>query len=117
MKYLLILFSIVSYSQGVILSAGKNEYSIGQVFYNYGGIQFPEAEDQPTLQLSSFVYKNNIIINSGSSEYLNYKLFDLTGRMIKKSITRNKESICIDDLAKGIYILKLENETFKIIKL
>jgi hypothetical protein len=117
MKYLLILFSIASYSQEVILSAGKDEYSIGQVFYDYGGIQFPEEEESPTLRLSSFVYKNNIIINNGSSEYLNYKLFDLTGRLIKKSITRNKESICIDDLAKGVYILKLENETFKIIKL
>ena len=120
MRYLLLLFCIASYSQQVILTAGKNEYSIGQVFYQYdnGGIQVPE-ELPPTLHLTNFVYqtKHNLIINVGDCEYINYKLFDLTGKLIKKSIIRNKESICMDGLPKGVYLLNLQNQTFKIMNL
>lgn len=120
MKYIILLFCIASYSQQVILSAGKDEYSIGQVFYQYdnGGIQIPE-ELPPTLYLPSFVYQieNTVTVNVANYRYINFKLFDLTGRVIKKGIVVGKESIYIEDLPRGIYLLNLENQTFKIIKL
>jgi len=132
MKYLIILIILIIntsiYSQQYSISSGKDEYSVGQVFYEYnnGGIQIPYESDitlhLPKLQtLGIVIYpnptKHNIIIETGNYEYLNYKLFNLTGKLVKKNIIRNKESICMEGLDKGMYLLNLEKEIFKIIKL
>lgn len=127
-KYLLILLiCIPSYSQQIILSSGENEYSVGQVFYEYnnGGIQIPKEvyvlNIIENIISNIIIYpnptKHNIIINIGDDSYLNYKLFDMNGKLIKKDIIRNTQSICMENLPKGIYILKLNKEIFKILKL
>jgi hypothetical protein len=53
---------------------------------------------------------------------MNYKLFDITGKLIKnKKITSAAEIISLENLSSATYFLKVENnnqelKTFKIIK-
>lgn len=123
----LFLFFFSAQSQEVVLTSGEKEHSIGQVFYteNNGGIQIPiESENtliinKLTKYLDIIVYPNptkgDLMIEAIGDNL--FKLFDLSGKMIRKKIIRNKDSFCLEGLPKGTYLLKHKNKVFKIIKL
>jgi hypothetical protein len=66
------------------------------------------------------VYPNpasDYITISGLKTTENYEIYNLIGQKIRKGITTNDESIDIQNLIKGIYLLKLENgNTLKFVK-
>lgn len=66
------------------------------------------------------VYPNpasDYITISGLKKTENYEIYNLIGQKIRKGITTNDESIDIQNLIKGIYLLKLENgNTLKFVK-
>lgn len=119
MKIILLLLSLTAYSQQVILSAGKNEFSIGQVFYlsNGEGIQKPteillKIADN---KLTTLLYPNPTTGIIRIYEEGTYYLFDFGGKEIKKGEITDK-TINIETVANGVYILKTERNKFKIIK-
>ena len=123
---LLLLLSITTYSQEVILSAGSDEYSIGQIFYIAPeGIQI--SDEEPRLNLLNnlisevTIYpnptKNNIIVNSRIDEFIEYEVFDLTGRLIKGSRIKNKETIFLESLYNTLYLIKINNKVYKLLKI
>lgn len=66
------------------------------------------------------VYPNpasDYITISGLKKTENYEIYNLIGQKIRKGITTNDESIDIQNLIKGIYLLKFENgNTLKFVK-
>jgi hypothetical protein len=127
-------------------SGGTAAYSIGQVTYTTNtsptrslvqGVQQPveislvlgvednlislnmQAYPNPT---SNYLTLNISFLSSLSNESMNYKLFDITGKLIKnKKITSAAEIISLENLSSATYFLKVENnnqelKTFKIIK-
>lgn len=117
---LLLLLTITTYSQEVILSAGSDEYSVGQIFYiSPEGIQ-QIFEVEVSLGIEKYeengiiVYPNPVkdSLTIVSKEELYYYLFDISGRLVQQGkVTKQIE------IPKGYYILKIGNRTFKIVKL
>jgi hypothetical protein len=117
---LLLLLTITTYSQEVILSAGSDEYSIGQIFYiSPEGVQ-QIYEDEISLGIEKYenndimVYPNPVkdSLTIVSKEELDYYLFDVSGRLVQQGkVTKQME------IPKGYYILKIGDRTFKIVKL
>jgi len=81
------------------------------------------------LNISDFETKNLIVTpnpTSGkftvqnltfNSENTTYEIVDVSGKIIKKGILESAEDIIdISSSEKGIYFLKIQNQTFKIIK-
>lgn len=61
--------------------------------------------------------QNNIHIIPKSNSKQVYEIFDVTGKIVKSGNFVSNEPISISQLAKGVYILRINNiETFKIIK-
>jgi hypothetical protein len=125
-KYLILLFYLTTYSQEVILTSGQYEYSIGQIFYIAPeGIQI--SDEEPRLNLLNnlisevTIYpnptKNNIIVNSRIDEFIEYEVFDLTGRLIKGSRIKNKETIFLESLYNTLYLIKINNKVYKLLKI
>ena len=125
-KYLILLFYLTTYSQEVILTSGQYEYSIGQIFYVAPeGIQIPDEE--PKLNLLNnlisevTIYpnptKNNIIVNSRIHKSIDYEVFDLTGRLIKSSRIKNEETIFFESLPNTLYLIKINNRIYKLLKI
>ena len=79
-----------------------------------------------TLSVADFEYNtikvhpnpaSDFITISGLKKTENYEIYNLIGQKIRKGITTNDESIDIQNLIKGIYLLKLENgNTLKFVK-
>lgn len=64
---------------------------------------------------------NFVTLKSGKHSDLSYQLFDLNGKLIKKQATISSETITLNNLKSGTYLLKIlqatkEIKTFKIIK-
>lgn len=62
-----------------------------------------------------------VITNNNLSGNFNYKIYDLTGKIIKKGNTKFNEAIAIEDLAKGNYLIQIEyhdiiKRTIKLVK-
>ena len=125
-KYLILLFYLTTYSQEVILTSGQYEYSIGQIFYVAPeGIQI--SDEEPRLNLLNnlisevTIYpnptKNNIIVNSRIDESIDYEVFDLTGRLIKSSRIKNEETIFFESLPNTLYLIKINNRIYKLLKI
>lgn len=124
-------------------SGGSSSYSVGQIVYNvqsnqYGNIV--EGVQQPfeimvlantnflaiTLTVSPNPTTGILYLASGENFDLtdvNYALFDNTGKILKQKtvVTQNSESIKMDNLPQGFYILTISRnnqilKSFKIIK-
>lgn len=57
--------------------------------------------------------KNFITIVSNENENFVYRIFDVSGKLIKKGENKTNENIDIQNLQKGNYILQLKNENSK----
>lgn len=125
-------------------SGGSASYSIGQIFYtlNTGsggsvaqGIQQPYEisvissianPDSNKLSLSVYpVPADNFVklqVNDHETQNMNFHLVDLSGKvLINKKISTSVTKIPMNQLAKGIYFLRVSEgginlKTFKIIK-
>jgi hypothetical protein len=124
-------------------TSGKISYSIGQTIYSSAvgpngsssqGVQQAfqittlGAESFPEIALSMVVYPNptttvvNLKIENYNYQSLAYELYNINGKLLEqKKIDNNQTPIQMENLAPGIYFLKIseENElikTFKIIK-
>jgi len=81
-----------------------------------------------TVNLTAVTYPNPtadyvmLKISDSALDNLGYTLFDITGKAISNGLITNKDTqIAVQQLARGIYILKVnrhkqELKTFKIIK-
>jgi hypothetical protein len=124
-------------------AGGSISYTVGQVFYTTytastgsvsQGVQHPfefQTLSNPeliTVNLTAVTYPNPtsdyviLKISDSALENLGYTLFDVTGKAISNGLITNKDTqIAMQQLAIGIYILKVnrhnqELKTFKIIK-
>jgi len=123
-------------------SGGSSSYSVGQLVYttNTGSGSVSQGVQQvfefqtlsnpelTTVKLSAVTYPNPtsdyviLKISDSALDNLRYKLFDVTGKEISNdNITNGDTQIAMQQLARGIYILKVnrynqELKTFKIIK-
>jgi hypothetical protein len=124
-------------------AGGSISYTVGQVFYTTytastgsvsQGVQHPfefQTLSNPeliTVNLSAVTYPNPtsdyvmLKISDSALDNLGYTLFDITGKAISNGLITNKHTqIAMQQLAIGIYILKVnrhnqELKTFKIIK-
>ncbi|PQB07940.1 hypothetical protein BST83_12870 [Polaribacter filamentus] len=124
-------------------SGGSSSYTIGQVFYTTNtattggvsqGVQHPfefQTLSNPaltTVKVTAVTYPNPtsdyviLKISDSTLDTLSYTLFDVTGKAISNGIITNGDTqIAMQQLAIGIYILKVnrhnqELKTFKIIK-
>jgi hypothetical protein len=124
-------------------AGGSISYTVGQVFYTTytastgsvsQGVQHPfefQTLSNPeliTVNLSAVTYPNPtsdyvmLKISDSALDNLGYTLFDITGKAISNGLITNKDTqIAMQQLAIGIYILKVnrhnqELKTFKIIK-
>jgi len=80
-----------------------------------------ESTDNSTVKFENFtdVFNVNkkIIINNRNQFSLKVKLYDEIGRCITNGLVNaNSQSSLIDDLAKGVYIVQIEVNDFKITK-
>lgn len=57
-----------------------------------------------------------IRINSDSYENLNVKIFSLTGQLVKQGVYQPQGDIDISDLSRGLYLVQVNNVTFKFSK-
>jgi hypothetical protein len=124
-------------------SGGSSSYTVGQVFYTTNtattggvsqGVQQPfefQTLSNPaltTVKVTAVTYPNPtsdyviLKISDSTLDTLSYALFDVTGKAISNgNITNGDTQIAMQQLAIGIYILKVnrhnqELKTFKIIK-
>lgn len=149
--FLIILFiGAITYSQNSIVTSGGNasgsgsaSYSIGQLFYttNVGsngsvtqgiqqGFEFFSLSNPNfnEVVLEAVTYPNptfdriNLVLKNLELKDLTYNLYDVKGLEIAKGkVLQTKTSIEMSKVAKGVYILKINNfnkqlKTFKIIK-
>ena len=56
-------------------------------------------------------------INVNNTEIIHYQLFSIDGRMLMAGDCHNDEGINISTLPQGLYLLKVNGQTFKISKL
>jgi hypothetical protein len=124
-------------------SGGSSSYTVGQVFYTTNtattggvsqGVQQPfefqtlSNPELTTVKVTAVTYPNPtsdyviLKISDSTLDTLSYTLFDVTGKAISNGIITNGDTqIAMQQLAIGIYILKVnrhnqELKTFKIIK-
>jgi hypothetical protein len=124
-------------------AGGSVSYTVGQVFYTTNtattggvsqGVQQPfefqtlSNPELTTVKVTAVTYPNPtsdyviLKISDSTLDTLSYTLFDVTGKAISNGIITNGDTqIAMQQLAIGIYILKVnrhnqELKTFKIIK-
>jgi hypothetical protein len=125
-------------------SGGTVAFSIGQLVYKTNtsslgsvaqGVEQPYEisivsgiENKNKVNLNLVAYPNptadvlTLLIENSDLTMLNFHLFDVNGKIIEtKNITKNKETIKMENLPNSTYFLKLFNnkveiKTFKIIK-
>ena len=147
--FLLLLFftSLLAAQETPVSSANESTGSNGSVTYSVGlltvktlesaegsvsqGPQIPievlvlsindPAFNDITLRVFPNPTANFVTLNSQKHTDLSYQLFDLNGKLIKKQATISSETIALDTLKSGIYLLKIlqgtkEIKTFKNIK-
>lgn len=145
-KYYIVVLSLISltslYSQESIVTSGASlnedvffSYSIGQPNYiefqrnsnvNQGVQQQFEVEsnfDLTKLDLEVVIYPNPtvgsliIFIENYNHEILNYKIFDVWGKLMQKGEISNQEtSVNFDTLSSSIYNLVISTKNEEIVK-
>jgi hypothetical protein len=122
-------------------SGGSSSYTIGQVFYTTNtattggvsqGVQQPfefqtlSNPELTTVKVTAVTYPNPtsdyviLKISDSTLDTLSYTLFDVTGKAISNGIITNGDTqIAMQQLAIGIYILKVNrhNQALKTIKI
>ena len=89
--------------------------SIQKMTFSYvEGIQEIETDECRIYPNPSSSY---LKISSQNADLNHYQVFSSDGRMVLEGISRNDESVDIHALAKGLYMVKVNDKTFKITKL
>ena len=91
-------------------------YSSGLVKMSLNNLGLEEVSPVKKLLIYPNPTKNTITINNIENSFSNfgYKIFDLTGRIIKNGKTNLNEQINIENLINGNYIIQIETEYGKI---
>lgn len=77
------------------------------------------VEDIKNMEISLFPNpaKNYLLIKSNSSDIISYEIIDVFGKIIKNNFeSKSSFNIKINDIAKGVYFIKLKTENEIIIK-
>ena len=89
--------------------------SIQKMTFSYvEGIQEIETDECRIYPNPSSSY---LKISSQNADLNHYQIFSSDGRMVLEGISRNDEPVDIHALAKGLYMVKVNDKTFKITKL
>lgn len=62
-------------------------------------------------------YDGNVLRISGCTKPSHFRIFDITGQNVMNSSIQGDTEISVGNLSSGIYILKVNNKTFKFSKL
>lgn len=77
-----------------------------------------DIQDIETEEFTLYPNPANALIHiKGKSDTFAYRLFSMDGRLLQKGTCSNEESINISALTSGLYILNINNKSFKITKL
>lgn len=71
----------------------------------------PNYTNKPKTNQTSQIYQNQININERAFKY---RIYDLTGRLIREGYSDNGK-VHLEDLKKGLYIVKIKNKTYKVL--
>ena len=89
--------------------------SIQKMNFSYiAGIQEIEAAGYKIYPNPASSY---LKILSQDTDLNHYQIFSSDGRIVLEGVSRNEESVDIHTLSKGLYIIKVNDKTFKITKL
>jgi len=96
-----------------VLSASE----VNQLFAKYLDVH-PVVDKQSNVGISPNPASDVVSITTNPSFYgINYELTDLTGKIIYEGvIDSNVENIDIGDLYSGLYILRIGNTSYKVLK-
>lgn len=125
-------------------NAGSQEFSVsnaGKIYFDNGYLFIDDGNTVPfsfqvsTIQKMLFsapanlseietanfkIYPNpanNFIKISSNRSENDYQILSMDGRLVMTGSCRNEESINISALSKGLYLIKVDGQTFKISKL
>ncbi len=106
-----------SYAKGAWDTDGSPSVSM-DAFLNNSTLNSEEFESEAFNQFKIYPNpaKNILKIESSLNKFGKVKLFDLNGILILQKELNYSNTLNISDLTDGIYLLRIENQTFKIIK-
>lgn len=92
-------------------------YEFGRVLYITRATSVSENQNAH-FKLFGFSYSNgNTLKFKGIKDYLDYKIFDLSGRVLDSGIlTPNDNALNLNNLISGTYYIRLKDRSFKFIK-
>lgn len=114
--------SIVKTADGGYILSGRTDSNNGDVTGNHGNTDFWVVKLAPqNLSISEFEITNTIIypnpsssfikiINPNIEESFNFKIVDITGKMVQNGFSKSNDPINIEKLVSGNYILHIETE-------
>ena len=100
----------------------------GEIFYNTGDVEdysvvFTENLSAPKISESSFaVYPNPtsgiVQVSSDKTPITNLEVFDANGRLLhqQNNINTTQHTLNISGYSQGVYLVKINNTTYKIVK-
>lgn len=121
--------------EDVVISVGNStminiKFHDNDLYIVYGGFtdKISKLENADALSLDEFMlieavslYPNPANTTISLSNLLNdieYSIYDVNGKMIKKGVVKSNDEVSIEELNSGFYFLKIDNKnTFKFIKL
>lgn len=125
-------------------NAGSQEFSVseaGKIYFDNGYLYIDDGNTVPYSFQVSMIRKmlfaapvsideietpdfkiypnpaNNFIKISSNRPEISYQIFTMDGRLIMTGSCGNEENINISALSKGLYLIKVDGQTFKISKL
>jgi len=82
----------------------------------YNPTAIPSVEGKNGICIYPNPVQNELFFNNLTADNLQFCIINLTGKQIVTGKLSNNKSIDVSSLSKGIYFLKVKNETFKIVK-
>ncbi len=74
-----------------------------------------EIEDEKILFFPNPA-QNHIFLNVENNEKMNIKIISMSGEIIFDKIMKDRESIYVGDFAKGVYLIKINDKAYKLLK-
>lgn len=103
------VLSINCYSQNITIL-----YQARDCYVNY------EEIEEPDLPIEKFTIFPNLLVDyiniSNVPERIEYRIFDINGRVIKKDFIINENNTIPFPYPNGLYIIELKYENWKVIK-
>jgi len=89
---------------------------IRRVNFNANLVDIPDCQELSDLQIYPNPAGNFFRIKSSDANPLKVRLYAMNGRLLKEELTQSGERINISDLPAGMYLVQVNNTTFKLSK-